>query len=582
MSRSDVVNGRRLFSVFGKPFIFGLLLVGAFLLGPLAGEGPYATDVIARYEPPSRMHLLGTDHLGRDVLARVLTAGTLDLGIALSAAAVAFVVGTLLGAVSGYVGGRLDRLLMRLFDVWQSIPGILLGLLVIMVFGKGLWVLMGVVGLSFVPVYARMVRAEVLPQRDSVLVEAARGSGVSETKILLLYLLPRRLHAAVAYLPVQAAAAMGMTAGFGFIGLGVAPPAPEWGAMIAEGMSDLVFLGLWWTTLPAGLLLGLTSLLLFAFGDALAVWLDVERDTAVEPNSTKVSFGREVMMARRRVARHRPGPQPSGELNIRNLHVGYATASGSVPALRGVSLTLQPGEVTAVIGESGSGKTTLARTLLGALPRSASVTYDDVPKPRTAAFVQQEPLASLHPLKTIGRQIEDIVAAVETQTRAVSPRLPKGLARERTLHLLDRLQLQPAGQYYDRYPHELSGGQVQRVAVARALALRAELIVADEPTSQLDLVTEAEVAALLFHMTKELGACTLFVTHRLPLVAEIADRVAVLHDGVIVETGTVHDVWERPRHEHTRALLREMTRLIDVETTSGHHVEGGRVRVFSP
>lgn len=247
-----------------------LVLIVAFVLGPRVGSGPYTTNVTARYAPPSQVHLLGTDHLGRDVLSRVLTAGTLDFGIAITSAAVALTVGALIGAISGYVGGAWDRLLMRLLDVWQSIPGIMLGLLIVMVFGKGLIPLMAVISLSFVPTYARMVRSEILPQRRSTLVEAARLSMVPEWRILLVYLLPTHLTAAIAYLPIQAAFAIGMTAGFGFIGLGIKPPTPEWGAMISEGMSDLIFLGVWWTTLPAGFLLGLTTLLLFHGGDWLS------------------------------------------------------------------------------------------------------------------------------------------------------------------------------------------------------------------------------------------------------------------------------------------------------------------------
>lgn len=261
------------------PVVIVLLLYTAFWSGSFIGDGPYATDITARYEPPSRAHPLGTDHLGRDVLARVLTAGTLDVTIGLVSAVAAFITGSLLGSVSGYLGGAWDRFFMRLFDVWQSIPGILLGLLIMMVFGKGLIPLMGVISLSFVPMYARMVRAEILPERQSVLVEAARGSDVAEWKILLTYLLPRHVTAAVAYLPIQAAAAIGMIAGFGFIGIGVTPPTPEWGAMISDGLSDLVFLGIWWTTLPAGFLLGVTSLLLFMGGDLLAARLDVEEGT---------------------------------------------------------------------------------------------------------------------------------------------------------------------------------------------------------------------------------------------------------------------------------------------------------------
>lgn len=255
----------------------------AFALGPLVGPGPYPTDVTARYEPPSWEHPLGTDHLGRDVLSRVLTAGTLNVSLALACALIALTTGSLLGAVCGYIGGVLDRLLMRLLDVWQSVPSILLGLLVVSLFGKSIVALLCVISLSFVPMYARMVRAEVLPQRHAVLVEAARLAGVAEWRILLVYLLPQHLTAAIAYLPIQAAYAVGMTAGLGFIGLGVKPPTPEWGAMISEGTSDLFFMGMWWTTLPAGLLLGVTSLLLFRGGDWLAARLHAGRPERPAP-----------------------------------------------------------------------------------------------------------------------------------------------------------------------------------------------------------------------------------------------------------------------------------------------------------
>lgn len=247
-----------------------VLLLLAFASGPFIGSGPYATDLTARYAPPSPTHLLGADHLGRDVLARVLTAGMLDVGIAVVSTIIALTLGVALGATSGYIGGVWDRVMMRGFDVWQSIPGLLFGLFVITVFGKGLVPLMAVISLSFVPMYARMIRSEILPQRRSPLVEAARLSGVPEWRILIVYLLPRHVTAAVAYLPIQAAFAMGMTAGLGFIGLGVTPSTPEWGAMISEGMSDLIFLGTWWTTLPAGLLLGMTSLILFQGGNWLS------------------------------------------------------------------------------------------------------------------------------------------------------------------------------------------------------------------------------------------------------------------------------------------------------------------------
>ncbi|HHT26372.1 MAG TPA: ABC transporter permease [Firmicutes bacterium] len=246
-----------------------ILLCASFVLNPLLGRDPNRTDTSEVYTPPSLAHPFGTDSSGRDVFARVIAAVKLDMGIAVGSGILAFLVGTLLGAVAGYIGSLPDTIVMRLFDVWQSIPGLLLGLLVLSVAGKGIAPLVGVIALINIPVYGRMTRAELAVQRNAAVVDSARLSGVPEWRILLVYLLPQGFSSALAYFPVQAGFAISVAAGFGFIGLGVSPPTAEWGAMIAAGISDLLFLNVWWTTLFPGAFLALTILLLYRMGDWL-------------------------------------------------------------------------------------------------------------------------------------------------------------------------------------------------------------------------------------------------------------------------------------------------------------------------
>lgn len=243
-----------------------LLVVGSWVVNPLLKLDPNTTNISDQYAEPSKRYFFGTDGAGRDIFARAMAAAKVDLGIAFASSLASLAVGTLLGAIAGYVGGRWERVLLHVFDIWQAIPGMLLGLLTLAVTGPGIVQLISVIAVINIPVYARMVRSEMAPLRHAPLVEAARLSHVPEAKILLVYLLPRTLTSAIAYLPVQAGFSVAMAAGFGFIGLGVKPPTAEWGAMISEGIADMLFFGAWWIPLAPGAMLALTVLLFYRLG----------------------------------------------------------------------------------------------------------------------------------------------------------------------------------------------------------------------------------------------------------------------------------------------------------------------------
>jgi peptide/nickel transport system permease protein len=247
------------------------ILVLSVLVPPdsVTGFDPVRTDTALDNASPSSTHPFGTDHLGRDVLARVIAATRIDLGIAVVATFLAFGIGVVLGAAAGFAGGAVDGILMRVLEILQSIPGILLGLLIMVLAGSGFVSLVLAITLINIPVYARLTRAEIQPLAHSPVVAAANLSMVPKIKILLVYVLPSALTSAIAYLPVQAGFSISVAAGFGFIGVGIQPPQAEWGTMIREGLSGLIFLDVWWPVLFPALYLAASVLILYKVGNLL-------------------------------------------------------------------------------------------------------------------------------------------------------------------------------------------------------------------------------------------------------------------------------------------------------------------------
>ncbi|SEE67013.1 peptide/nickel transport system ATP-binding protein [Streptomyces sp. 3213] len=268
-------------------------------------------------------------------------------------------------------------------------------------------------------------------------------------------------------------------------------------------------------------------------------------------------------------------------LEMENLGVTFSTESGDVPAVRGVSLRVAPGETLALVGESGSGKSTVALAALGLLPGNArasggvSVGGTDVVgageaelarlRGRTASMVFQEPATALDPLTRIGRQIAEVVRNHRNVSRQE--------AAAQAVELLRRVGIPDPERRASAFPFQLSGGQRQRVVIAMAIANSPGLLVADEPTTALDVTVQAEILDLLRALAVDSGTGVLLVTHNMGVVADFADRVAVMLEGEIVETGTVEDVLLRPTHEYTRRLLEAVPRLAVSEPVGVVHEE---------
>ncbi|MER5740069.1 ABC transporter ATP-binding protein, partial [Streptomyces sp. NPDC002262] len=264
-----------------------------------------------------------------------------------------------------------------------------------------------------------------------------------------------------------------------------------------------------------------------------------------------------------------PTPQPPAEpealLAVRNLTITYGTRAGPVPAVRGVDLTVRPGEVLALVGESGSGKSTTAHAVLGLLPPGARVDGGTIRyagtdlaaadesvlrahRGRAIGLVPQDPAVSLNPVQRVGTQVAEVLLL-----HGLAP--DRDTARARAAELLGEAGLDRPRERARQYPHELSGGMRQRVLIAIALAARPRLLVADEPTSALDVTVQRTVLDHLDTLIRTSGTAVLLITHDLGVAADRAGRVAVMARGRVVETGPTQEVLASPRHPYTQALL---------------------------
>ena len=252
-------------------------------------------------------------------------------------------------------------------------------------------------------------------------------------------------------------------------------------------------------------------------------------------------------------------------LELRGLTTAFQTARGEISAIEDISFELNAGEILGVVGESGSGKSVTALTIMGLLPQppariaAGSVRFageelttaspNRMEKIRGAgiSMVFQEPMTSLNPVFTIGEQIMETVRAHE--------RMSASAQRERAIEMLDRVGIPSATERLNDYPHKLSGGQRQRVMIAMSLACRPKLLIADEPTTALDVTIQAQVLDLLMDLRDELGMAIMIITHNMGVIAEVADRVLVMYAGRIVEQSPVADLFDAPQHPYTKGLL---------------------------
>ncbi|WP_327428599.1 dipeptide/oligopeptide/nickel ABC transporter permease/ATP-binding protein [Streptomyces sp. NBC_01236] len=517
---------------------------------------------------PSAGHWMGQDSLGRDILSRLMYGARWSLAIGLGATALALVVGALLGAVAATSRKAVDETLMRCLDVVMAFPGIALAAVLVAVFGGGITVLICAIAFLFTPPVARVVRANVLDQYGEDYVTAEHVIGARTPHIVIKHVAVNCAAPVLVFCTVQVAEAIVFEASLSFIGAGVRPPDPSWGSVIADG-KNMVLTGGWWATVFPGLLMLITVLSLNILSEGVSdAWAapaarDVsapaaeDRLEAPEPGSGKVLELPGLTEAAARL-RARARPLPSGQqpvLAVENLAIGFDARHAGVDIVDGISFEVQPGEVLGLVGESGCGKSLTALAVMGLEPKGARVRghvrfnqRQLVGEPMRVrrrllghemAMIYQDALSSLNPAMTIRAQLKQVIR--------------RGGRRTAT-ELLDMVGLDPE-RTLRSYPHELSGGQRQRVLIAMALSRSPKLIIADEPTTALDVTVQAQVIELLLRLREELDFALILVSHDLALVSAVTDRVVVMYGGQIVETGVTADLVEAPAHHYTRGLL---------------------------
>ena len=524
----------------------------------LAPYAPDAFDLPARLSGPSARHLLGADELGRDLLSRLMFGGVKALVGIVEAVVVAVAVALPVGILAGYVGGAFDRAVSFLTDLVLAIPAIILVLVVLTVFPANLHAAMVAFGLLVAPGFARIVRGVTLPLRGADFVAAARVAGVPETTIMARHILPGVLRTAIVQASFVAANALLFSVALGFLGLTATPGEAEWGQIVAAAALQISTQP--WLLVPSGGLIALMALALMLLGNALR---DAAADLGGAGTATAPHPARSADPPGAAQPTDRPAA-PGALLSVRNLTVEFGGRGGPTRIVDGVSFDVLPGETVGLVGESGAGKSVTALAALRLLGRGGRITGGqvlfggrDITQLDDRAFgalrghalglISQEPLSSLDPAFTVGSQLGELVGIHDGLSGAAN--------RERCLELLRQVQMRAPERVLRAYPHELSGGMAQRVAIALALAGRPRLLVADEPTTALDVTVQKEILALLRQLQRDTGMAVLMVTHNLGVVADLCDRVVVLYAGQVFEDARVLDLFGRPLNPYTLGLL---------------------------
>jgi peptide/nickel transport system permease protein len=537
------------------------------IIGPyIAPYDPNAVNASAEFASPSWTHWLGTDQLGRDLLSRLIVGTRVSIEVSVVVVAIALVIGLPVGLVSGYKSGRFDNVVMRFVDAGLSIPGLVLALAVAGLMGPGVRSVVIALTIVAVPGFIRVVRGATLSAREETYVEASRTIGTPPWWIMIRRMAPNIRSPLLVYSPFAAAQALLAEAGLSYLGYSEPPPAATWGNMLRTAYDFALFTKPWQLVIP-GVPIALTVLAFNGLGDGLRDVFGVARPRRIHRHERRGLTS--VALPSPTGTRHEAASEVL--LDVRGLSVEFSTVTGDHRVVNDVSLTINRGETLGLVGESGSGKSVTSLAISRLLPSPParivsgevwfdgtdvmSLTHSEIREVRGngIGMIFQDPMTSLDPAFTVGNQL------VEAQR--LSRDLSRGAARAGALELLAMVRVPAAAERLASYPHELSGGMRQRVMIAMALAGRPQLLIADEPTTSLDVTIQAQILDLLRDLQRELGMAVLFVTHDLGVVADLCDRVSVMYAGQIVEEADVDDLFTRPGHPYAEGLLGAMPQI---------------------
>lgn len=553
-------------------------------------------QIFTARQAPSSGFIFGTDDKGRDVLSRMMYGARYSLIIGLCATAFALACAAVIGSVAAVCRKWISEIIMRIMDIIMSFPGIALAAVFVAVFGNSIPVLIFAIGFLYIPQLTRVVRANVISEYGEDYVNAVVVSGAKAPWILIKHVARNCLAPIMVFTTVLVADAIVFEASLSFIQAGVPEPHPSWGNILADARSG-VLAGYWWQALYPGLAIMITVLCLNILSEGLTDAMvaapsapvtpdnhsDLEREAdklLVDPVKA-YEAQRESLEARlkqlreveaKRSDRYQPASSAKPLLEVKDLCIKFPR-HGNVNVVDHVSFSVRPGETMGLVGESGCGKSITSLTVMGLLDRKAEISGQILyqgkdllqltPKQHNGlrghelAMIYQDALSSLNPSMLIKAQMKQLTKRGGTRSAEELLELV-GLDPKRTL---------------DSYPHELSGGQRQRVLIAMALTRDPKLVIADEPTTALDVTVQKQVIDLLNELREKLGFAMVFVSHDLALVAEVAHSITVMYAGQVVEQAPTVELLSNPQHEYTRGLLGSV---LSIEAGAGrlHQVPG--------
>ncbi|MCX6499503.1 MAG: dipeptide/oligopeptide/nickel ABC transporter permease/ATP-binding protein [Arthrobacter sp.] len=548
-----------------------LLAIFADVLAPFEENFANISKTLAA---PDAVNILGTDSSGRDVWSRLLFGARLTLLSALLCAAVAIAIGLPAGLIAGYYAGKFEAVSNWVVSILMSLPGLIVLLTIRAAFGPSVWIAMIAFGVLISPSYFRLTRSAVQSVRNELYVDAARVSGLSDPRIITRHIFSVVRAPIIIQTAAIAGVAIAIQSGLEFLGLGD-PAKATWGVMLSEGFKNVYLTPtlLFWPAFAMALTIGALVLLGNAIRDALEDGEKIKhrRKPAVKGTTTAPAA------AAKRSARKTPAAVDAGTehhlVKVTNLGVGYPQADGSLKkVVDDVSFHVDRGEILGIVGESGSGKSQTAFSILGLLPDTARIVagsiqfdgnYTVAPgeelvsqerlsrlRGRRISYIPQEPMSNLDPAFTIGYQL------VTPMVRVLG--ISKAEATKRAMKLLSDVGITYPDRTFKAYPHEVSGGMAQRVLIAGAISCEPDLIIADEPTTALDVTVQADVLDLIRDLQRSLGVGVILVTHNFGVVADLCDRVVVMQNGRLVEEGAVRDILRQPKELYTQTLLASM------------------------
>lgn len=521
------------------------LVVLALAGPPLWGSAADRPDPSAVLQGPSAVHPFGTDGLGRDLLARIVTATRPSLLLALAAVLLGASAGVLLGACTAVLGRRGRRLTGGLINLLLAFPALLVAMFLAVVFGAGATGAVLALAAAAVPGFARLAQTLAAGVAGTDHLVTARVLGLRRHRLLWRHVLPNIAEPLLLSVSTAGGTALVALSGLSFLGLGVQPPGYDWGQLLSQGLDRIYAEPV--PALAPGLAILYAALAFQLLGEVLAG--NVARRGPVRRDPAQV-------------------PAPSGPaedglvLQVEDLTVELPTPDGTIRPVRGVTLSLRPGEIVGLVGESGSGKSLTALAVADLLPYGARASRRTLrllgkdlstltPKERDRhlatglSMIFQNPASALNPSLRIGTQLTEAVRAHRGASRAQ--------AAADAADALARVALPPA--LLRSRPHQLSGGQRQRVMIASGLMVRPGLIIADEPTTALDVTVQRQITQLLTDLRRDTSAAILFISHDVALVGEFCERILVIYAGTLVEALPVDRLADGARHPYTRALI---------------------------